>query len=86
MNSHHFLLDFVTWFVLCYFILLNGGYLVLNMLSLRTLHRKGQEEMLDDLPRAYYWTTLLTIGPALGRGPRSRSVRGIPLGVHRRGP
>ncbi|PQP01912.1 glycosyl transferase [Massilia phosphatilytica] len=53
MMTHHLLIQFVTWFVLCYFILLNGGYLVLNMLSLRTLHRKGQEEMLDDLPRAY---------------------------------
>jgi cellulose synthase/poly-beta-1,6-N-acetylglucosamine synthase-like glycosyltransferase len=53
MNAHHLLVDFVTWFVLCYFILLNGGYLALNFLSLRTLHRKGQEEVLDDLPRAY---------------------------------
>jgi cellulose synthase/poly-beta-1,6-N-acetylglucosamine synthase-like glycosyltransferase len=53
MNNHHVLFQFVTWFVLCYFVLLNGGYLVLNLLSLRTLHRKGQEEMLDDLPRAY---------------------------------
>ena len=51
--THHLLIEFITWFVLCYFILLNGGYLVLNMLSLRTLHRKGQEEMLDDLPRVY---------------------------------
>jgi len=53
MNTHHLLIRFVTWFVLGYFILLNGGYLILNLLSLRTLHRKGQEEMLDDLPRAY---------------------------------
>jgi cellulose synthase/poly-beta-1,6-N-acetylglucosamine synthase-like glycosyltransferase len=53
MNGHHLLIQFVTWFVLGYFILLNGGYLLLNLLSLRTLHRKGQEEMLDDLPRAY---------------------------------
>ncbi|MGJ7914318.1 glycosyltransferase family 2 protein [Massilia sp. LXY-6] len=52
MNAH-LLVQFVTWFVLCYFVLLNGGYLVLNLLSLRTLHRKGQEEMLDDLPRAW---------------------------------
>lgn len=53
MNGHRLLFDFVTWFVLCYFVLLNGGYLLLNLMSLRTLHRKGQEEMLDDLPRAY---------------------------------
>jgi hypothetical protein len=48
MNNHHLLFQFVTWFVLGYFVLLNGGYLLLNLLSLRTLHRKGQEEMLDD--------------------------------------
>jgi cellulose synthase/poly-beta-1,6-N-acetylglucosamine synthase-like glycosyltransferase len=53
MNWHHLLIQFVTWFVLAYFILLNGGYLLLNLLSLRTLHRKGQEEMPDDLPRAW---------------------------------
>jgi cellulose synthase/poly-beta-1,6-N-acetylglucosamine synthase-like glycosyltransferase len=53
MNNHHLLFQFVTWFVLGYFVLLNGGYLLLNLLSLRTLHRKGQEEMLDDLPRAW---------------------------------
>jgi cellulose synthase/poly-beta-1,6-N-acetylglucosamine synthase-like glycosyltransferase len=53
MNWHRILVDFVTWFILLYFILLNGGYLALNLLSMRTLHRKGQEEILDDLPRAY---------------------------------
>lgn len=53
MNWHRILVDFVTWFILLYFILLNGGYLMLNVLSMRTLYRKGQEEILDDLPRAY---------------------------------
>ncbi|MGB9109550.1 MAG: glycosyltransferase family 2 protein [Telluria sp.] len=53
MSTHHLLLQFVTWFVLGYFVLLNGGYLLLNLMSLRALHRKGQEEMLDDLPRAW---------------------------------
>jgi cellulose synthase/poly-beta-1,6-N-acetylglucosamine synthase-like glycosyltransferase len=53
MNDNHVLAGFVTWFVLAYFFLLNGGYLTLNLLSLRSLHRKGQEAMLDDLPRAY---------------------------------
>lgn len=47
------IVDFTTWFVLCYFILLNGGYLLLNMLSIVTLHRKGQEKILDDLPQVY---------------------------------
>jgi cellulose synthase/poly-beta-1,6-N-acetylglucosamine synthase-like glycosyltransferase len=53
MNTHYTLVQFITWFVLCYFVLLNGGYLLLNLMSLRSLHRKGQEEVLDDLPRAY---------------------------------
>jgi len=53
MNTHHTLVQFITWFVLCYFVLLNGGYLLLNLMSLRSLHRKGQEEVLDDLPRAW---------------------------------
>jgi cellulose synthase/poly-beta-1,6-N-acetylglucosamine synthase-like glycosyltransferase len=53
MNWHRTLVDFVTWFILLYFILLNGGYLALNLLSMRTLYRKGQEEILDDLPRVY---------------------------------
>lgn len=53
MNTHHLLVQSITWFVLCYFVLLNGGYLLLNLMSLRSLHRKGQEEVLDDLPRAW---------------------------------
>jgi cellulose synthase/poly-beta-1,6-N-acetylglucosamine synthase-like glycosyltransferase len=53
MNPHHLLVQSITWFVLCYFVLLNGGYLLLNLMSLRSLHRKGQEEVLDDLPRAW---------------------------------
>jgi cellulose synthase/poly-beta-1,6-N-acetylglucosamine synthase-like glycosyltransferase len=53
MNTHYTLVQFITWFVLCYFVLLNGGYLLLNLMSLRSLHRKGQEEVLDDLPRAW---------------------------------
>jgi cellulose synthase/poly-beta-1,6-N-acetylglucosamine synthase-like glycosyltransferase len=53
MNGHQLLIQSITWFVLCYFVLLNGGYLLLNLMSLRALHRKGQEEVLDDLPRAW---------------------------------
>ncbi|TFV92759.1 glycosyltransferase family 2 protein [Oxalobacteraceae bacterium OM1] len=53
MTTHQLVVDFITWFVLCYFIALNGSYLVLNFLSLRTLHRKGQEQFLDELPQAY---------------------------------
>lgn len=53
MTAHWFVIEFVTWFVLFYFIALNGSYLLLNLLSLRTLHRKGQEQFLDDFPQAY---------------------------------
>jgi cellulose synthase/poly-beta-1,6-N-acetylglucosamine synthase-like glycosyltransferase len=53
MNWHYIVIESITWFVLCYFILLNGGYLLLNLLSLRTLHRRGQEQFLDEVPRAY---------------------------------
>jgi cellulose synthase/poly-beta-1,6-N-acetylglucosamine synthase-like glycosyltransferase len=45
--------DFVTWFVFCYFIALNGGYLLLNAFALRALRLKGQELVIADLPRAY---------------------------------
>jgi cellulose synthase/poly-beta-1,6-N-acetylglucosamine synthase-like glycosyltransferase len=53
MNWHQLGIEFVTWFVLCYFIMLNGGYLLLNLMSLRALHRRGQEQFLDKVPRAY---------------------------------
>ncbi|HEX2603217.1 MAG TPA: glycosyltransferase [Oxalicibacterium sp.] len=42
-----------TWFVFTYFILLNGGYIVLNMLSLFALERQGQERILAELPQVY---------------------------------
>lgn len=47
------LIDFTTWFVFCYFIALNGGYLLLNAIALRTLRTKGQEMFMADLPRAW---------------------------------
>jgi cellulose synthase/poly-beta-1,6-N-acetylglucosamine synthase-like glycosyltransferase len=47
------IVDFATWFILGYFILLNGGYLLLNLLSIVALQRKGQEQILDDLPQVY---------------------------------
>jgi cellulose synthase/poly-beta-1,6-N-acetylglucosamine synthase-like glycosyltransferase len=53
MSWNTFAINFVTWFVLCYFIALNGGYLLLNLFSLRALQRRAQEEFFDDLPRAY---------------------------------
>lgn len=53
MSLHQQIIEFTTWFILCYFILLNGGYLLLNMLAIITLHRKSQESILDDLPQVY---------------------------------
>ncbi|QAU34475.1 glycosyltransferase family 2 protein [Janthinobacterium sp. 17J80-10] len=53
MTTSQLLIEFVTWFILCYFVALNGGYLLLNLLSLRALHRRGQEQFLNELPQAY---------------------------------
>lgn len=53
MNWPQLIVESTTWFILCYFILLNGGYLLLNMMSIVTLHRKNQERILDDLPQVY---------------------------------
>jgi cellulose synthase/poly-beta-1,6-N-acetylglucosamine synthase-like glycosyltransferase len=47
------IVDFATWFILGYFILLNGAYLLLNLLSIVSLQRRGQERILDDLPHVY---------------------------------
>ncbi len=43
----------VTWFVLGYFILLNLGYLTLNLLAIGTLYRGNQDKVLDDLPQVF---------------------------------
>ena len=53
MSFSPFLVEFITWFVFCYFIALNVGYLTLNAFSLRALRRKGQKLFMADLPRAY---------------------------------
>ncbi|WP_420476197.1 glycosyltransferase family 2 protein [Noviherbaspirillum sp. ST9] len=53
MNLHQAIVEFTTWFILGYFILLNGGYLLLNLLSIASLRRREQERILDDLPQAY---------------------------------
>ncbi|MDE2600263.1 MAG: glycosyltransferase family 2 protein [Rhodocyclaceae bacterium] len=47
------LLNGFSWFILCYFIALNGSYLFLNLLSLRALRLRIDERLLDDLPQAY---------------------------------
>jgi cellulose synthase/poly-beta-1,6-N-acetylglucosamine synthase-like glycosyltransferase len=53
MSWHQLAVEFVTWFVLCFFMMLNGGYLLLNLMSLHALHLRGQEQFLDQVPRAY---------------------------------
>ena len=44
---------FVTWFVLGYFVVLNLGYLALNLLSMGSLYRGLQEQVLDELPQVF---------------------------------
>ena len=53
MNVHRFIVEFTTWFILIYFVLLNGSYMALNLVSILALRRKGQESILDDLPQVY---------------------------------
>jgi cellulose synthase/poly-beta-1,6-N-acetylglucosamine synthase-like glycosyltransferase len=45
--------DFVTWFILAYFILMNFSYLMLNFISLVSLYRLSQEKILDSLPHIF---------------------------------
>ena len=51
--SQHLLIDVVTWGILAYFVALNVGYLVLNFLSLASLHRSRQEKVLEELPQVF---------------------------------
>ncbi|MES2901759.1 MAG: glycosyltransferase [Pseudomonadota bacterium] len=46
-------IEFATWFVFCYFILLNGGYIMLNLFAIASLRRSQHRVLLDDLPQAY---------------------------------
>lgn len=46
-------LEFMTWFILSYFVLLNGCYLMLNFLSTVSLYRLSQQRILDSLPQIY---------------------------------
>lgn len=51
--TRQLLVDAATWFILGYFTLLNGGYLLLNLLSLVRLARGLQEQVLDELPQVF---------------------------------
>lgn len=48
-----FAIDAFTWFVLAYFACLNGGYILLNLLSLGSLYANVQEQVLDELPHVF---------------------------------
>lgn len=47
------IVDFVTWFIFVYSILLNSSYLFLNLIAIVALRRHGQRAVLDDLPQVY---------------------------------
>ncbi|QYF92479.1 glycosyltransferase family 2 protein [Massilia sp. PAMC28688] len=51
--NNSLIVDVVTWFVFAYFIVLNGGYLTLNLLSILSLRRSEHRRVLDELPQAY---------------------------------
>ena len=43
----------IYWAILTYFVVLNGSYLLLNLLSLILLRRRVEEQVLDSLPQVY---------------------------------
>lgn len=47
------MIELATWFIFAYFIVLNGGYLALNLLSIFALQRNNQEKLLGDLPQVF---------------------------------
>ena len=47
------MIQWATWFILGYFILLNVSYLALNLLSIFALHRNNQEKLLEGLPQVF---------------------------------
>ena len=49
--TRQLVVEIITWSVLIYFVLLNLGYLALNLLSLFSLYRMGQERILESLPQ-----------------------------------
>ncbi len=53
MSTTSLIIEFVAWFVLGYFILLNCSYILLNLLAILPLYRKGQERILADIPQVY---------------------------------
>lgn len=53
MSWYHTLVQATTIFVLVYFILLNGAYLTLNLLSIIALRRRSRDAVINNLPQVY---------------------------------
>jgi len=47
------MIEYTTWFILAYFLLLNGGYLALNFMAILEIQRNNQEKLLDSLPHVF---------------------------------
>jgi len=53
MSLYLVLVQAMTPVVIAYFIVLNGGYLILNLLSIVALQRRSRDAILDSLPQVY---------------------------------
>ena len=47
------MIEYTTWFIFAYFILLNAGYLALNFLSIFALQRTKQDKLMEDMPQVF---------------------------------
>jgi len=45
--------ELATWFIFAYFILLNGSYITLNLLSIFALQKSNEEKLLESLPQVF---------------------------------
>lgn len=53
MSSGITFIELTTWFVFAYFILLNGSYIALNLLSIFALQKDNEEKLLESLPQVF---------------------------------
>ena len=53
MSSGVTFIELTTWFVFAYFILLNGSYIALNLLSIFALQKDNEEKLLESLPQVF---------------------------------
>ena len=68
-----FVIDAVQWSLLFYFVVLNAGYIGLNLLAFRELSRCMQTRALETLPQVYSGLEIpiTLIVPAHNEGRRS---------------